>query len=161
MRFWSLLQITLNFQYKLRQLYHKLRQEVITNYDTLKIRCIQNLLSITAAQTSPTYWWLLQIAFIFIINYGSLQNYYKLRQKILQITAGITKCGVITNCVVTSLCKKHRYENDFIEIRILYFIAFIRQMMAISFCSLSCIILHLMQIDLYLIVFHKSFSLEE
>ena len=105
MRFWPLSQITLNFQYKLRQLYHKLRQEVITNYDTLKIRCIQNLLSITAAQTSPTYWWLLQIALIFIINYGSFQNYYKLRQKILQITAGITKCGVITNCVVTSLVK--------------------------------------------------------
>ena len=43
----------------------------------------QNLLQITskimAAQTFPSYWWLSQIALIFITNNGSFQNYYKLR----------------------------------------------------------------------------------
>ena len=51
-----------------------------------------------------------------ITNYGSskfyikfyyksqqFQNFYKLRQKLLQITAGITNCSVITMCIITLL----------------------------------------------------------
>ena len=51
-----------------------------------------------------------------ITNYGSskfyikfyyksrqFQNFYKLRQKLLQITAGITNCSVITICIITLL----------------------------------------------------------
>ena len=54
----------------------------------------QNLLSqIMAAQTSPNYWWLLQIALVFFF-------FYKLQQILLQITAGIANYGVSTNCVV-------------------------------------------------------------
>ena len=62
--------------------------------------CTKILLQIMAAWIPPDYWWILQIALIFITKYDSFQNYYKLRQKWLQITAGITNCGVITNCVV-------------------------------------------------------------
>ena len=43
---------------------------------------------------------------IFITNCGSFHNYYKLRQKLLQITAGIINFGVITNCVVTMVSQK-------------------------------------------------------
>ena len=51
-----------------------------------------------------------------ITNYGSskfyikfyyksrqFQNFYKLSQKLLQITAGITNCSVITMCIITLL----------------------------------------------------------
>ena len=38
---------------------------------------------------------------MFITNSDSFQNYDKSRQKLLQITVGITNCGVITNCVAT------------------------------------------------------------
>ena len=66
----------------------------------------QKLIANIATEISWNYGWLLQIAFICITSYGSFENYYKLCQKLLQITAGITDCCVITNCVVTNLKKQ-------------------------------------------------------
>ena len=51
---------------------------------------MKNLLQITAAQISQSYWWLLQIVLIFITNYGCFQNCYKLA---LQM-------GDIINCIL-------------------------------------------------------------
>ena len=78
------------------------------NYDTFIIsydkQLLQNhikiILQMTAAKISQNYRWLFQIAFIFITNYGNFQSYYMLRQKLLQITAGITNFDVIVNCVL-------------------------------------------------------------
>ena len=78
------------------------------NYDTFIIsydkQLLQNhikfILQMTAAKISQNYRWLFQIAFIFITNYGNFQSYYILRQKLLQITAGITNFDVIVNCVL-------------------------------------------------------------
>ena len=86
-----LLQTTTESYYKRRQLYYNLKQKFITYY-------IKNLSQITAAQISAPYWWVLQRALTFLLNYGSSQNYYKLCQNALQITAGATICSVITNC---------------------------------------------------------------
>ena len=61
---------------------------------------IKIILQMTAAKISQNYRWLFQIAFIFITNYGNFQSYYILRQKLLQITAGITNFDVIVNCVL-------------------------------------------------------------
>ena len=70
----NFIQITANHYYKLRQLYYKLPQCVITNYGNFA-----KILQITAA-------------FRAITNYGNA---------LLQITAGIAIYGVITNYVVT------------------------------------------------------------
>ena len=61
---------------------------------------IKIILQMTAAKISQNYRWLFQIGFIFITNYGNFQSYYILRQKLLQITAGITNFDVIVNCVL-------------------------------------------------------------
>ena len=71
----ALLKITAKRYYKLRQLYYKLRQCVITDYSSF-IKFLQ----ITAA-------------FGIITNYGNT---------LLQITAGIAIYDVITNYVVTA-----------------------------------------------------------
>ena len=64
------------------------------------------MLQITVAQMSPNYWQLLQIVLIFIKNYGSFHDYYKLRQKLLQIVVGSTIWLVLINCsVVTEIIK--------------------------------------------------------
>ena len=91
--------------YKLWNIYDKLQQNIITNYGSL--------LQITTVR----YYKLRQNVITnygnFITNYGNvllqitaaLSNYYKLRQLfgLLQITAGITFYGVITNYVVTHI----------------------------------------------------------
>ena len=87
----ALLQIIAKCYYKLRQLYCKLRQCVITNYGSFI-----KLLQITAA-------------FGVITNYGNI---------LLQITAGITNYDVITNYVVSYLdtqkfwATSHSYASD-------------------------------------------------
>ena len=83
----SLLQIATVRYYKLWQLYYKLRQNAITNYGSFI-----KLLQITAA-------------FRVITNYGNT---------LLQITAGITIYGVITNYVVTCTTIFHPNHHFFL-----------------------------------------------
>ena len=106
MRFLPLLQITSKYHCKLWQLYHKLRQITIKPcskkllqitvpliqttaesyyklrhlYYKLQLNYTKNLLQITVAEISPSYWWSLPVALTFIKNYGNFQNYHKLPQ---------------------------------------------------------------------------------
>ena len=77
-----LLKIATKNYYKLRQLYHKLRQWVTTNYGSFTTNFIRNLLQVTTIH----YWQLLMLLEItanFIRNYGrcyKLRRYYRLRR---------------------------------------------------------------------------------
>ena len=77
----SLLQITTVRYYKLRQLYYKLRQNVITNYGSFITNYDNVLLQITAALSS--YYKLRQL---FVLLQITATHYYKLRL-VLQFTA--------------------------------------------------------------------------
>ena len=74
----NLLQITAKHYYKLRQLYYKLRQCVITNYGKMLLQITAALLQIT----TMCYYKLRQLYQI-ITNYGSSWFCYKLRQLII------------------------------------------------------------------------------
>ena len=78
----NLLQITTVRYYKLRQLYYKLRQQnVITNYGSFITNCNNLLLQITV--TLSNYYKLRQL---FALLQITATHYYKLRQ-VLQFTA--------------------------------------------------------------------------
>ena len=64
------------------QVYWKLPQVFITNY-----KLQWNVLHITTAR-------------YFITNYHTILSYYKLPQKLLQVTAGVTNYGGLKNYVV-------------------------------------------------------------
>ena len=66
--------------FKLRHFYYKLYQKFITNYGSSNFPKL----------------------LIIITNYVSFQNYYKLRQKLLQITAAVSNRNIIKNYVVTT-----------------------------------------------------------
>ena len=96
----ALLKITKKPQKNLRKTANYDDTFIISYDKQLLQNHIKIILQMTAAKISQNYRWLFQIAFIFITNYGNFQSYYILRQKLLQITAGITNFDVIVNCVL-------------------------------------------------------------
>ena len=83
--------------YKLRQFHYKLGQWVITNHCNFITNYGKNLLEIRSKSYCKLRHLLflknskvLQFTSIFITYYGIFKRYYKLRQILLQITAGIT-----------------------------------------------------------------------
>ena len=90
----ALLQTTVVSYYKLRQIYYKLEQNIITNYESALLEITVALLQITA----KCYFKLRQLYYILrqcvITNCGSFI-------KLLQIMTGITNYDVISNYVVT------------------------------------------------------------
>ena len=109
-----------NPNYKLMQDYYKLQQKIITNYgnNLLKIptKSYYKLQQLLCLKNSI----LLQITSNFITYYRSFQCYYKLRQILLQITAGVTNY-VVTAKVSTILFsgskKNFQLFNVLIEIK--------------------------------------------
>ena len=91
----ALLKITKKPQKNLRKTANYDDTFIISYDKQLLQNHIKIILQMTAAKISQNYRWLFQIAFIFITNYGNFQSYYILRQKLLQITAGITNFDVI------------------------------------------------------------------
>ena len=116
-----------NPNYKLMQDYYKLQQKIISNYGSFITNYGNDLLKITTKSYYKLQQLLclknsilLQITSNFITYYRSFQCYYKLRQILLQITAGITNY-VVTAKVSTILFsgskKNFQLFNVLIEIK--------------------------------------------